>query len=365
MKFLLLILASAACLAQTHVSGPIFSSDTTPPVATLKISWPSFTTAAGQPVLAGTRTVTVVNGVVDILLWPTESAIPNASYVVSNVASGQIPVTERWCPTIASPINVQVARQNCIGGSFTGIPGTSQAVANLFPGGRPCVLGGDGNCSTPGLGGFDATRTSATVLTMTGGLFRGSSTVSSAITGPGAITLTGSGDGNIYFYLPSIEDISGSVVIKKDPSISFSCAGTCSATSNGSSFPSTSYPYVPLWTWHVHSGQWDATGTDERTPFVSQMPISNPVFPGFVGSLPGTCNAGDLFFAIDALAGRNLFFCTGSNTWTQMVGPYVGGSDPGCTLSADEGRIWLDKTTSTTAEKHCLAISGTVGWITK
>lgn len=41
-------------------------------------------------------------------------------------------------------------------------------------------------------------------------------------------------------------------------------------------------------------------------------------------ALPASCIAGDQFFKSDAAAGRNLYFCTATNTWTQMWGGLVG-----------------------------------------
>jgi hypothetical protein len=37
-------------------------------------------------------------------------------------------------------------------------------------------------------------------------------------------------------------------------------------------------------------------------------------------SLPAACTAGDQFFKTNAAPGQNLYFCTGTNTWTQMAG---------------------------------------------
>ncbi len=37
-------------------------------------------------------------------------------------------------------------------------------------------------------------------------------------------------------------------------------------------------------------------------------------------TLPAACTAGDQFFKTNATPGQNLYFCTGTNTWTQMAG---------------------------------------------
>lgn len=36
-------------------------------------------------------------------------------------------------------------------------------------------------------------------------------------------------------------------------------------------------------------------------------------------SLPGTCVMGEVYFKTDATAGQNLYFCTATNTWTQQL----------------------------------------------
>lgn len=46
---------------------------------------------------------------------------------------------------------------------------------------------------------------------------------------------------------------------------------------------------------------------------------------GTAASKPGTCNIGDVYFASDATAGQNLYFCTASNTWTQQLNSGGGG----------------------------------------
>lgn len=46
---------------------------------------------------------------------------------------------------------------------------------------------------------------------------------------------------------------------------------------------------------------------------------------GTMAAKPASCTQGEEYFATDATAGVNLFFCTSTNTWTQMTG---GGSNP-------------------------------------
>lgn len=39
-------------------------------------------------------------------------------------------------------------------------------------------------------------------------------------------------------------------------------------------------------------------------------------------------------------------------------------TDPGCTAIADIGKLWFDNTTTTTVEKHCMNVAGTLTWKT-
>jgi hypothetical protein len=55
-------------------------------------------------------------------------------------------------------------------------------------------------------------------------------------------------------------------------------------------------------------GSWDASGANWTKPAKSGS------------TLPATCSVGEVFFKVGAAAGQNLYFCTATNTWTQMSG---------------------------------------------
>jgi hypothetical protein len=55
-------------------------------------------------------------------------------------------------------------------------------------------------------------------------------------------------------------------------------------------------------------------------------------------TLPGVCNIGDTFFKTDAAAGSNMYLCTATNTWTQLV---VGGDFSSNTTTAVDGELVL------------------------
>ncbi len=52
-----------------------------------------------------------------------------------------------------------------------------------------------------------------------------------------------------------------------------------------------------------------------------------PALKGTTAAKPATCTPGEQYFATDATAGQNLFFCTAANTWTQELNS---GNCPNC-----------------------------------
>lgn len=60
----------------------------------------------------------------------------------------------------------------------------------------------------------------------------------------------------------------------------------------------------------TYTGQTDASAATHTTP--SKV--------GLAANKPATCNQGEEYFATDATAGQNKYYCTGSNTWTQQTG---------------------------------------------
>ena len=60
----------------------------------------------------------------------------------------------------------------------------------------------------------------------------------------------------------------------------------------------------------VQIGSWDASGATHTLPSKR----------GTVAQLPATCTLGEEYFATDAAAGQNKYYCTAVNTWTQSQG---------------------------------------------
>jgi hypothetical protein len=60
----------------------------------------------------------------------------------------------------------------------------------------------------------------------------------------------------------------------------------------------------------VQIGTWDASGATHTIPSKR----------GTTAQLPATCTQGEEYFATDAVAGQNKYYCTATNTWTQQQG---------------------------------------------
>lgn len=54
---------------------------------------------------------------------------------------------------------------------------------------------------------------------------------------------------------------------------------------------------------------------------------TQPVLKGTAATKPATCTQGEIYFATDATAGQNLYFCTTANTWTQQLNSGGGGTN--------------------------------------
>ena len=58
--------------------------------------------------------------------------------------------------------------------------------------------------------------------------------------------------------------------------------------------------------------------TQGRNADFTGQPYTRPMKTGT--SLPATCTVGDMYFNLGAAAGKNLYACTGTNTWTLQAG---------------------------------------------
>jgi len=90
----------AVCQAGTVVTGPVYSANGEKITGSIRIAWPSFTSAGGRAVWAGSLTVIVVKGAFQVNLEPTDTAQPQFLYEVSGGFGKQF-----WAvPTSATPI---------------------------------------------------------------------------------------------------------------------------------------------------------------------------------------------------------------------------------------------------------------------
>lgn len=78
-------------------------------------------------------------------------------------------------------------------------------------------------------------------------------------------------------------------------------------------------------------GNWDASGAN----------TTKACKVGTAAALPATCGVGECYFETDATAGHNVFLCTATNTWTEIVGsassPNLPTSDEKAALAGTSG----------------------------
>ena len=69
---------------------------------------------------------------------------------------------------------------------------------------------------------------------------------------------------------------------------------------------------------NAFTGTVNARGAAHTSPFTT----------GLISAKPSTCVPGDVYFATDAPAGQNLYLCTATNVWTQIVMNSAAGTSP-------------------------------------
>jgi len=113
------------------------------------------------------------------------------------------------------------------------------------------------------------------------------------------------------------------------------CAGspgtwTAVATGNAATLDGTGRLTVSeIPTGVVQTGQSNTytAGTQDMSGSAHTLPSKK----GATASIPSTCTTGEEYFATDATAGQNKYYCTAANTWTQQAagGGGGGGASPG------------------------------------
>ena len=271
-RLLLIAAASAAALTAAPTRILDTMTDGSAPVnATCTITWPSFRTAGGTSVSAGTRRYAVRSGLVDIALQPTIGGTPTSSPWLApayTVTCGG--TTEFWQVPASGPATLAAVRQGApgqpTGGGGASLP-VGTGVVKVTGGSPALVVGANDDC----------------------------------VKVNGSSGACGTGSGSI---LPDV--------------------GITVMASGQSTYIGVDTAIVPLYA----QGATAPTGscTTGRDSFVQSSGFPN--FYGCVGgawkpiwavasSTPGTCAVGELLYhSVDAA----IYGCTAANTWTRLTG---------------------------------------------
>ncbi len=107
-------MTAAQGVSTTTVQGTVYLANGEPGAGTVAISWPAFTTAAGQAVAADSTTVTIApDGFVSVNLAPNQGATPAGEYYTAvYYMSDGLTSTQYWVvPAAASATLAQVQAQ--------------------------------------------------------------------------------------------------------------------------------------------------------------------------------------------------------------------------------------------------------------
>src|SRR5438309_11332837 len=124
------LVSQAQSPATTTISDTVYRADGTPAAGTLLISWPTVSTASGQAVASGTKSVTLgTGGALSVALVPNAGAAPaNTFYTVVYQLSDGTVKTEFWSVGTTSPTTIAAVRTTLGSGSSAAPPATKQYV---------------------------------------------------------------------------------------------------------------------------------------------------------------------------------------------------------------------------------------------
>ncbi len=117
--------------------------------------------------------------------------------------------------------------------------------------------------------------------------------------------------------------------------------------------PSASGTAATLGNNETFSGNKTFTGVLDASGATHTLPAK----VGVAASKPATCTQGEMYFATDATAGQNWYYCTSTNTWTPqssgsggIVSLTTGSSDPAgaCTVPSGSAFVLYSQTTTNT-----------------
>lgn len=120
----------------TTISDVVYRADGTLAGGTLLISWPTFSTSAGQSVAAGKKSVTLgPGGTLSVALVPNTGANPAGTFytVVYQLDDGTVK-TEFWVVASTSPTTIAAVRTVLGSGNSATPPATQQYVDSLIAG---------------------------------------------------------------------------------------------------------------------------------------------------------------------------------------------------------------------------------------
>lgn len=139
------------------------------------------------------------------------------------------------------------------------------------------------------------------------GITMGGGTSGSAAIGVAAVAGT-----PCMFTLPTVSATAGQYLTSAAPS-----GGNCQASWHTASFADlAAVTNSQAGTFALSGNTWDAHSAAHTLPAVS----------GTVAGKPGTCTVGEEYFATDASAGQNMYYCTTSNVWTQQLNSGAAGA---------------------------------------
>jgi len=101
---------AAAQVAMTTIQDTVYRADGTPAGGTIVLSWPAFTTAAGQAVAAGNTSVTLgPNGALSLALTANVGATPDGSYYTAVLHLDDGTTSQQYwvVPVSATPVTLQ------------------------------------------------------------------------------------------------------------------------------------------------------------------------------------------------------------------------------------------------------------------
>lgn len=356
MKLLLsLFLCVSAFGAPTRVLDVMRGATGAPEDATCVISWPTFVAAGGATVGSSQFTLTVIDGVVDISLQPTQGSTPTVVYSVKcEVVGLSSTVNQYWnVPVSTPPVTLS---QIIVPGPGTAQTFTQAAVAGLWSG-SGCTTGTNallvnGNCGVSGggvvsaaqLADLAATNTSSTVQTIGAGCNTTTpcqlriGTAVFSMTAPVTATLSGASfGGTVFWYLSSAQILTAG----HNSATTVTCSAGCNVVTGIIAFPPDS---VPLWATTFTGNAWDTiniASMDFRAVYsrdviapgsgissannpstgvqtISTDPNQVPRYFGGSGAPSMNCTAARDWYTSSSPV--HLYWCSATNTWTQVDG---------------------------------------------